>query len=71
MKSFKEEYIYPISAKLYELKNDYTNTGDNIKHEIKVFFDKTIFYLFLFLFFYYCKDFILYLLRGFDKLLIN
>ena len=71
MSSFKEEYIYPIVSIFYDLQTEYKEKLQEFKDEVQLFYKKTIFYLLIILFFYYCKDFILYLLRKFDKLIIN
>tara|TARA_B100001093_G_C26751943_1_gene981582 strand:+ start:38 stop:253 length:216 start_codon:yes stop_codon:yes gene_type:complete len=71
MNSFKEEYIYPIFSIFYDLQTEYKEKLQMFKDEVQLFYKKTIFYLLIILFLYFCKDFILYLLRKFDKLLIN
>ena len=71
MESFKQNYIYPIYAKFQELQEEYLEKSQNLKDDVESSFKITMFYLFVILFIYYFHDFFLYLLRKFDKLLIN
>ena len=71
MDSFKENYIFPIYSKFYELQDDFINQSQIYKDEVYRSFKKFTFYLFILLFFYYFKDFFFFLLRKFDKLITS
>tara|TARA_B100000035_G_C20988494_1_gene549000 strand:+ start:871 stop:1086 length:216 start_codon:yes stop_codon:yes gene_type:complete len=71
MDSFKENYIFPIYSKFYELQDEFINKSQDFKDEVQLSFKKFTFYLFIFLFLYYFKDFFFFLLRKFDKLLTS
>ncbi len=66
-----EEFIFPIYSFLLIKYEDYEKEIQNKKKKIKKSFHKIISYLPLFIFLYYLKNFLFFLLSKFNKLLTN
>ena len=71
MLDFFKEFIFPIYSFLLIKYEDYEKEIQNKKKKIKKSFHKIISYLPFFIFLYYLKNFLFFLLSKFDKLLTN
>ena len=67
---YSDNTIQYLLLRFDEYKQELERKYNTEKNKAKKNYDTIISYVLIFLFFYYLKDFLFYLLRKFDKLLI-